>query len=113
MMQYSSRTIYVKDITASIQFYEEIVGLTVDRRYSRQGMELAFMSGGDHQLQLIQGQMGPCSGVCAAAGYKTESVAQKQAFLKARGIPVHSGPDARVCCVYDPDGTLVQFMEPA
>ncbi len=48
-------TVHVKDIDASIKFYEEIVGLKVAQRFGAGAMEIAFLGSGETKLELIGG----------------------------------------------------------
>ena len=109
-------TINVRDIDASLRFYEQIVGLPVVRRFGEPGAELAFLGDGETKLELIQGKASPANGGAVSVGFSVDSLEDKMAFIQAHGIPVHSGPFApnprtRFFFVADPDGVLVQFVE--
>ncbi len=109
-------TIHVKDIDASLRFYQDIVGLPVTRRFSEPGAELAFLGDGDTKLEIIQGKGEPHSGGGLSIGFPVNNLEEKLAFVKECGIPIHSGPFApsartRFFFVSDPDGVLVQFVE--
>ena len=106
----------MRDIEASLKFYEEIVGLPVKRRFSEPGAELAFLGEGETKLELIQGKGDPHTGGGVSIGFQTDSLENKMAFVKEKGIAIHSGPFApspktRFFFVSDPDGVLVQFVE--
>jgi len=109
-------TVHVKDIDESIKFYEDVVGLKVDKRFSGGGKtEIAFLGSGDTQLELIGGA-GAYEGNGISIGFRVDDLDAKMAFVKAKGIAVHSGPFApnpvtRFFFVQDPDGLLVQFVE--
>jgi lactoylglutathione lyase len=109
-------TINVKDIEASLQFYEQIVGLPVTRRFGEPGAQLAFLGDGETKIELIQGKAAPAKGGGVSIGFQVDSLEDKMAFVQAHGVPVHSGPFApsprtRFFFVADPDGVLVQFVE--
>lgn len=109
-------TINVKDIDASLRFYQDIVGLNVTRRFGEPGAELAFLGDGDTKLELIQGKGEAHTGVGVSIGFLVDNLEEKMAFVSEHGIPVHSGPFApsprtRFFFVSDPDGVLVQFVE--
>lgn len=115
-MQFLWCSLYVRDIDASIHFYEQIVGLHVIRRFNEPGAKLAFLGEGETKLELIQGKNEPGSGVGFSIGFKVESLDEKMASIKAQGIAIHSGPFApsprtRFFFVADPDGALVQLVE--
>ncbi len=109
-------TVHVKDLEASIRFYEDIVGLTVGRRFAgRNGSEIAFLGDGDTQLELIGGA-GAFAGSGISVGFRVDDLDAKMAFVIDKGIAIHSGPIApnpvtRFFFVQDPDGLLVQFVE--
>jgi lactoylglutathione lyase len=109
-------TIYVRDIEASIQFYNEVAGLPVTRRFSEPGAELAFLGEDDTKLELIEGKLEPHTGGGVSIGIRVDDLEEKMAFLKQRGLKPHSGPftpspRTRFFFVSDPDGMLVQFVE--
>lgn len=109
-------TVNVKDIEASLRFYQDIVGLPVTRRFVEPGAELAFLGEGDTKLEIIQGKGEPHSGGGVSIGFLVNNLEEKMDFVKKHGISVHSGPFApsprtRFFFVNDPDGMLVQFVE--
>lgn len=115
-MQMFTNTLYVRNIEASILFYEQVVGLAVTRRFSREGTELAFFGECGTGLRLVQGTMGACYESGIPCRYPVENLDQKLASFKALGIPVRfeplpSDPHQRTFCVADPDGMIVRFVE--
>ena len=46
-MRYAHTTIIVSDIEKSIQFYEEVAGLTIQNKFSAGSKTLAFLSDKD------------------------------------------------------------------
>jgi lactoylglutathione lyase len=109
-------TLYVKDIDASLRFYQDIVGLPVTRRFSEPGAELAFLGDDETKLEIIQGKLEPHTGEGVSVGFLVDNLEEKMAFVQQRGIKIHSGPFApskrtRFFFVSDPDGVLVQFVE--
>ena len=111
-------TVHVKDLDASVRFYEDIVGIHVVRRFgSPTGAEIAFMGDGDTKLELI-GNQGGYSGSGISIGFTVDDLDEKLAFVKEKGVAVHSGPFSpnpatRFFYVQDPDGLLVQFVQSA
>jgi len=106
----------VRDIEKSIRFYTETAGLTVARRFSEPGAELAFLGGGETLLELIQGKNEPYTGGGVSVGFSVENLEEKMEFLRQNGVGIHSGPFSpsprtRFFFVSDPDGMLVQFVE--
>ena len=116
-MQFCWCTVHVGDMEASLKFYQEIVGLRLTRRFNEiAGTDLAFLGDDQTQLELIVGKGEPYSGGGVSLGFMVDDLDEKMAFVKQRGIAVHSGPFApiprtRIFFVQDPDGFLVQFVE--
>lgn len=109
-------TVHVKDIEASIRFYETVVGLKVASRFEGGGgAQIAFLGGGETKLELIGGA-GGFSGSGISVGFTVADLDEQIAFVGAQGVAVHSGPFSpnpatRFFFVEDPDGLLVQFVE--
>lgn len=110
-------TVHVRDMEKSLWFYQNIVGLTLKRRFNEtSGTDLAFLGDGETQLELIVGKGEPYSGGGISLGFKVECLEDKIDFVRDMGISLHSGPFApsartRFFFVQDPDGVLVQFVE--
>lgn len=118
-MSFCWATIIVKDLEESLSFYQDIVGLTLDRRFQAgPGMEIAFLGDGETKVELIGNEevrevnIGPH----ISLGFKVDSLDEKMEFVKERGIPVHSGPfqpnpHTRFFFIQDPNGLKIQFVE--
>ena len=53
-MKFCWATIMVKDMEESLKFYQEIVGLKVDRRFEAgPGVEIVFLGNGETKVELI------------------------------------------------------------
>ena len=57
-MQLFRYTLYVNDIDVSVRFYEQVVGFPVIRRFTKPGMDLAFLGDEETRVELIQGKVG-------------------------------------------------------
>ncbi|MEL7570758.1 MAG: VOC family protein [Eubacteriaceae bacterium] len=112
-------TIHVKDMEQSIKFYEEIVGLTIDRRYpAGPGREIVFLGEGSTKVELIydkahqtEDKFGDIS-----LGFEVKSAEEKVEFLKQKGIKLHTdifspNPTIKFFFIKDPDGLNIQFVE--
>lgn len=116
-MQFCWCTVHVRDMEASLKFYQEIVGLRLTRRFNEiPGTDLAFLGDDQTQIELIVGKGEAYSGGGVSLGFMVDNLEEKMAFVQQRGITVHSGPFApsprtRFFFVQDPDGLLVQFVE--
>nr|WP_320025747.1 VOC family protein [uncultured Acetobacterium sp.] len=112
-------TVTVKDMDESIQFYTDVVGLTVDsRRPTGPGMELAFLGDGETKLELVCNQAVSEFGIgdSISLGFEVDSVDETLVALKTKGIALHSGPfqpapHVKFFFITDPNGLKVQFLE--
>jgi len=112
-------TLHVKNLDASIKFYETFVGLSVNRRFeSRPGIEIAFLGDGETQLELIDAGDGDTFPVSdqISIGFSVDSVDDKIKQLKKAGIeiykePVQPNPHIRFFYIKDPNGISVQFAQ--
>nr|QFU78442.1 Lactoylglutathione lyase [uncultured bacterium] len=118
-MKFCWVTFTVKDMEESLRFYQEIVGLTIDKRFEAgPGVEIAFLGNGETKVELI------CNkdikeisiGSNISLGFEVDSVDDMMAFVKERGIAIHSGPfqpnpNIGFFYVLDPNGLKMQFVE--
>ena len=114
-------TITVKDMEESLNFYQNIVGLPLNRRFSAgPGVEIAFLGEDATKVELI------CNesikefnmGTDISLGFAVRSIEEKIAFLESKGIKIHSGPfspnpHTRFFFILDPNGLEIQFVEQA
>ncbi|RCW60990.1 MULTISPECIES: VOC family protein [Halanaerobium] len=120
-MSYLWTTIKVKDFEESIEFYQEIVGLELQRKFEAgPEREIAFLAAaaGETEVELItdQGKENVDIGSDISLGFEIDSVAKKIEFLKEKGIKIESGPVApnpeiEFFYVLDPNGVKIQFVE--
>ena len=122
-MAFCWTTLHVKSMEASIEFYENGVGLSLQRRFkSPTGNEVAFLGFGDGQeqtlLELIQAEVPadyPQSDQISI-GFNTEDLMEKKEVLEAMGVGLYKdiiqpNPSIRFFYVKDPDGISVQFLQ--
>jgi len=120
-MSYLWTTIKVKNLKESIDFYENLVGLEVQRRFGAgPDREIAFLAAaeGETAIELINDQDKEEIDIGAdiSLGFEVESAAEKIEFLKEKGIEIHSGPispnpQIEFFYVLDPNGVKIQFVE--
>lgn len=117
-MKFCWCTITVNNLDESQKFYQEIVGLKLNKRYTaRPGTEIAFLGEGDTQVELITYGEGPVRmSEDISLGFIVDSVDQKIAFLKENGITILSGPfkpnpNIQFFYIKDPNGVKIQFVE--
>jgi len=118
-MRFCWVTINVKDLEESLRFYQDIVGLTIDRRFKAgPGVEIAFLGNGETKVELIKSEeiKDIKLGENISLGFKVDSIDDMMAFVKEKGIPIHSGPfqpnpNTKFFYVLDPNGLKIQFVE--
>ena len=118
-MKFVWSTLMVRDLDASIHFYEEVIGWQVSSRFpAGPEIEIAFLGEGETQLDLICNkskkdiQVGPD----ISWGFAVDSVEDMMDFVKGKGIAIHSGPfttggGSKYFYIQDPNGLKLQFFE--
>lgn len=118
-MKFCWTTIMVKDMEESLKFYQEVVGLTVDRRFKTgPAGEIVFLGDGETKVELIfnEGNKGIEIGKDISLGFEVGSVDKMLEFVKGKGIAVQGGPfqpnpHVKFFYVLDPNGLKIQFVE--
>ena len=117
-MRYAHTTIIVSDIEKSIQFYEEVAGLTIRNKFSAGSKTLAFLSDkdGDTQIELIQDENEKIySGCGISVGFEVENVEEYMEKLNLMGYQttdiISPNPKTKFFYVNDPDGLKIQLIE--
>ncbi len=120
-MSYLWTTFKVKNLEESIKFYEDIVGLEVQRKFEAgPKREIAFMAEEENKtaVELIddEGKENIEIGEDISLGFEVDSVKEKIHSLKEKGIEIHNGPispDPHIEFFYilDPNGVKIQFVE--
>ncbi|SCX85850.1 lactoylglutathione lyase [Paenibacillus polysaccharolyticus] len=113
-------TLRVRNLEASIHFYHNLLGLTVQRRFESRGRQIAMLGLGETSetsLELIEGSeqvLKPDAGI--SIGYEVTSLDETMKHLENMHIPILRGPvepNPRLRFIYiaDPDGFEVQLAE--
>ncbi len=118
-MKLRSATLKVKNLEDSLKFYQEIVGLVVDRRYiDHPGVEIAFLGDGETKIELIcmEDYKDINFGKDISLGFEVNSVDEKIKFIKEKGLDILSGPfqvnpKLKYFYMLDPDGLKIMFVE--
>ena len=120
-MKFCWVTINVKDMEDSLKFYQDIVGLKVNRRMKpMETTEIAFLGseGTNTEVELIKNEKNihPQYGKDISMGFIVGSIDQTIARLKEKGIeniegPYQPGPNVNFIYINDPDGCRIQFVE--
>jgi lactoylglutathione lyase len=121
MMKYCWTTIHVRNMEESIAFYQDIVGLTLQRRMEPMpGMEIAFLSfeQGETEVELICSEHNrtPHHSRDISLGFTVNSLEHTREELAAGtsfAIEGPFSPNPRIAFFYitDPNGVRIQFVE--
>ena len=118
-MKFCWCTFSVKDMEESLNFYQEVVRLSIERRFDAgQGVEIAFLGEGETKVELVCNEAikEVDMGQDISLGFEVKSVDEKIAELKQTGIDIHSGPfqpnpHIKFFFILDPNGLKIQFAE--
>lgn len=118
-MKFCWSTLTVRNMEESLKFYQELIGLPLNRRFSAgPGVEIAFLGDGDTKIELICYGSGKevNAGQDISWGFEVSSVDKMIATLKEKGIAIQSGPfqpnpHTKFFFVLDPNGMNIQFVE--
>ena len=118
-MKFCWSTLRVKNMEESLKFYEEIVGLKIDKRFKAgPNMEIAFLGDGETKVELIcdESNNDISLGKDISWGFEVECVDEMINFVKEKGIAIESGPfqpnpHVKFFYVMDPNGLKIQFVE--
>lgn len=112
-------TIFVHNLEESLAFYTDIVGLTIEQRFTASpDVKIAFLGDMATKVELIcdknQTVKGSMDGV--SLGFEVPSLDEKMAFIKDKGLLIDSGPiqpnpHIKFFFVKDPNGLKIQFVE--
>jgi lactoylglutathione lyase len=112
-------TIHVEDMERSLRFYEEIVGLKVEKRLaSGSNGEIVFLGDNQTKVELIYDnttrQANSFKGI--SLGFEVECLDDMIEFIKLNGIqiekgPIQPNPNVKFFFVKDPNGLHIQFVE--
>ena len=113
-------TLSVKNLETSLRFYQEITGLTLQRRFpAGPGMEIAFLADGETEVELICGgapHEGAALGQGVSLGFVSPSLDDTIALLREKsyetdGVIERPNPHVSYFFTRDPDGYRVQFVQ--
>ena len=117
-MKFCWSTLKVKNMNESLKFYEEVVGLTLNKRFQAgPSMEIAFLGDGETQVELIceENNNDINIGTDISWGFEVKSVDEMMNFVKEKGISIEGGPfqpnpHVKFFYVKDPNGLKIQFV---
>lgn len=109
----------VKNMEESMNFYNKLLGLPIDRRFKAgPKTDICFLGGKkDTKVELICTEGEDVSfGKDISLGFEVKSLDQMMKMMKENGIEIHSGPmqpnpHVKYFFVLDPNGLKIQFVE--
>jgi lactoylglutathione lyase len=112
-------TINVKDMSKSLKFYQEIIGLKVERKMKpNPEFEIVFLGSGKTEIELIYNSKNTESGYGKdiSLGFIVDSVDHEMEKLKRNKITIQSGPfqpnpHIKFFYILDPNGVTIQLVE--
>ena len=118
-MKFCWSTINVKNLEESIKFYNEILGLHVNRRFNiSPEVEIAFLGDGETKIELVCNEdLEEVSfGQNISLGFEVNSVDKMITLVKEKGIDIESGPfnpnpNIKFFYILDPNGLKIQLVE--
>ncbi len=118
-MKFCWCTLTVSDMEASLKFYQEIVGLKLERRFNAgPETEIVFLGDGETKVELISHKANKevNIGQDISLGFEVKSVDEMMGYIKEKGLSIHSGPvqpnpHVKFFFVLDPNGLKIQFVE--
>ncbi len=117
-MNFCWSTIIVSSMEKSLEFYSEVLGLTINSRRSVGDVEIAFLGSGETKIELmVRGDVAePAYGRGISLGFRVDSLDMTVKMLEKKQIPVAEGPfqpapGIRFLFIHDPDGLRIQLVE--
>lgn len=119
-MKFVWSTLNVTDIEKSIEFYTEIIGLKLEKRFTAGDNDIAFLvdENGHCEIELIQNTNNKNIqiGKDISWGFVTESLENTLKLLEEKNIKVLSPiiqptPFMKFVMIQDPDGMNLQIVE--
>ena len=118
-MNFCWSTLQVADMEKSLEFYQGVLGLPLQRRFlARPGVDIAFLGEGETKIELIcdEANRNIHVGSDISWGFVTDSVEKSMEEFKARGIEITGGPfqpneHLKFFYITDPNGLKIQLVE--
>lgn len=112
-------TVRVNNMEESINFYQEIAKLSINKRYfSETGKEICFLGDGETKIELVcdpkNKTLNSCEGI--SLGFEVDSVEEMINLIRKKGYEIDKGPfqpnpNIKFFYIKDPDGFKIQFVE--
>ena len=110
-------TISVEDLNESLNFYQDVIGLKVKRRFSAGGSDIVFLGDGGTEIELIFNPAKPNNsiGQDISLGFEVPSLKEAASRLKEMGVEtskvIQPNPHVMFFFFSDPNGVRIQFVE--
>ena len=109
--------LFVKDLAASIEFYEDFFGFSVVKEFGSSGTKIALIDIGGGQIEFIQrpepNRSSPV-GVWGHIAFHVPDFEEKLKKIESLGLEkriVTMDNGSRLCFFADPDGHTLELME--
>lgn len=118
-MNYLWTTIQVKDMKESLNFYQNILELPIQRKFNPdEKTEIVFLGDGETNIELIdvKNKVDISFGNDISIGFEVDSIDSITEKLKKEGITsetkvLQPNPHIKFFYVRDPNGLKIQFVE--
>ena len=112
-------TINVKDFKESLEFYQDIIGLKLDRTINPMpGTDIAFLGNGSTEVEIIcdADNSNAQYGKDISLGFGVENLDAEIEILKEKGVsnimgPFQPNPMVKFIYIMDPNGLKIQLVE--
>lgn len=118
IMRFCWITLNVKNMDASIKFYNEVIGLKIAERFKAgDDMEIAMLGEADGvKVELISNQRVTAQSTGISIGFEVDSLDKALELMSEKNIPIKRGPispmpTTRFFFIDDPNGFEVQIVE--
>mgnify|MGYP001565562577 FL=1 len=109
----------VNNLEESLKFYQDIVGLNINRRFNAGPyVEIAFLGDDETKIELIcdKSLKKVDLGHNISLGFIVNSVDEMMAFVKEKGIDIQDeisqpNPHVKFFYILDPNGLKIQLVE--
>ncbi|TGG88864.1 VOC family protein [Geotoga petraea] len=118
-MEFLWTTIQVKDMKDSLNFYQNIIGLSIQRRFNAdENTEIVFLGDGETKIELVymKKKIDISFGNDISLGFKVDSIDGMMKKLKENGIKIETeviqpNPNVKFFYTRDPNGLKIQLVE--
>jgi lactoylglutathione lyase len=117
-MNFSFVAIQTCDLAGSLAFYQEVMGMSVTRRFTAGPDQIVMLKGEGCGVELISGPEGPrtTAGGHPVLGFDVDDLDRVVEAMRAKGVTILEGPcspnpGVRFVMVLDPNGIKLELLE--